>query len=55
MSETEWLELSDAWRRELGAFDDVAGYSRLQASRTGLALLLLRRGLTDRLREAPTG
>jgi len=44
MSETEWLELSDVWRRELGAFDDVAGFCRLQASRTGLAFLLLHRG-----------
>lgn len=44
VSPTEWLELSDAWRRELGAFDEVAGYSRLQASRTGLAVLLLREG-----------
>jgi Phosphotransferase enzyme family len=44
MSEMEWLELSDGWRRELGAFDDVAGYSRLQASRTGLALVLLHKG-----------
>ena len=44
MSESEWLELSDTLRRELGAFDDVAGYNRLQVSRTGLALLLLHRG-----------
>jgi hypothetical protein len=44
MREIEWLELSDAWRRELGEFDDVAGYSQLQPSRTGLALLLLHRG-----------
>lgn len=44
MSDVEWLELLDAWRRELGAFDDVAGYSRLQTSRTGLALLLLHKG-----------
>jgi hypothetical protein len=44
MSEVEWLELSNAWRRELGAFEEVAGYRRLQASRTGLALLLLHKG-----------
>lgn len=44
MSEMEWLALSDVWRRELGAFDDVAGYSRLQACRTGLALVLLHKG-----------
>ncbi len=44
VSEMEWQELSDRWRRELGAFDDMAGYSRLQASRTGLALVLLHKG-----------
>jgi Phosphotransferase enzyme family len=44
VSSSEWLELSNAWRRDLGAFDEMAGYSRLQASRTGLAVLLLRRG-----------
>jgi glycosyltransferase involved in cell wall biosynthesis len=44
MSEMEWLELSEALRREVGVFDDVAGYSRLQVSRAGVALLLLHRG-----------
>jgi phosphotransferase family enzyme len=44
VSPAEWSELSDAWRRELGAFDEMAGYSRLQASRTGMAVLLLRAG-----------
>src|SRR5438876_5364179 len=44
LGDMEWGELSDQWRRDLGAFDDVAGYTRLQASRTGLALLLLRKG-----------
>jgi len=44
MSEMEWLELVDVWRRNLGAFDNVAGYSRLQAFRTGLAVLLLHKG-----------
>jgi phosphotransferase family enzyme len=44
MSETEWETLASVWRHELGPFDDVAGYSRLQASRGGVALLLLRRG-----------
>ena len=44
MSELEWSELSDAWRRDLGTFDDVAGYNRLQLSRGGFALLLLQRG-----------
>ncbi len=44
MSESVWLELSDTWRRELGEFDEVAGYSRTQASRGGVGLLLLRNG-----------
>ena len=44
LSGMEWLELSDAWRRELGSFDGMAGYIRLQTSPTGLALLLLREG-----------
>jgi hypothetical protein len=38
-----WPELSDMWRRELGEFDAVAGYSRTQASRGGVGLLLLRK------------
>jgi hypothetical protein len=45
MSEPEWTVLSDLWQRELGTFDEVTGYSRLQAGRPGAALLLLRRGL----------
>ena len=44
VGEEEWTELADAWHRELGPFDEVAGYHRLQASRPGLALLLLRKG-----------
>jgi Phosphotransferase enzyme family len=44
MSEPGWLELAEAWRREIGAFDGLAGYTRRQSSRAGLALLLLRRG-----------
>ena len=44
MSEPEWAVLDDLWQRELGAFDEVTGYSRLQAGRAGAALLLLRRG-----------
>jgi len=44
LSEREWLELSDTWRRELGEFDEVAGYTRTQASRGGVGLLLLRNG-----------
>ena len=45
MSEPEWAVLYDLWQRELGTFDEVTGYSRLQAGRAGAALLLLRRGL----------
>jgi len=44
VSEGEWQELSETWRRELGEFDDVAGYSRTQTSRGGVGLLLLRNG-----------
>jgi thiamine kinase-like enzyme len=44
MSQAEWIELSHAWRRDVAAFDEVAGYGRLQASRPGLAILLLRKG-----------
>lgn len=44
MDEQEWLELSDTWRCELGPFDEIAAYSRVQASRAGLALLLLHKG-----------
>lgn len=42
---TEWRALSEVLRRELGEFSEVAGYRRVQASRGGLALLLLRHGL----------
>lgn len=44
LSEREWPDLSDTLRRELGEFDEVAGYSRTQASRGGVGLLLLRHG-----------
>jgi hypothetical protein len=44
MDRLQWLELADTWRRELGEFDEVAGYTRLQTSRGGLAILLLRAG-----------
>jgi hypothetical protein len=37
--------MSDDWRRRAGNFDTVAGYERLQASRPGLGLLLLARGV----------
>lgn len=39
-----WDELCRAWRAELGSFDEIALYERPQASRTGLAALLLDRG-----------
>jgi len=45
MSEAEWAVLDDLWQREIGTFDEVTGYSRLQAGRAGAALLLLRRGV----------
>lgn len=44
LGETTWEALAALWRREFGTFDEVAGYSRLQASRGGVALLLLRNG-----------
>lgn len=44
IDETKWEALAARWRDELGTFDEVAGYSRLQASRGGVALLLLRNG-----------
>jgi thymidylate kinase len=39
-----WEELSAAWRERVGPFDSMAVYQRRQASRPGLALLLLHRG-----------
>ena len=39
-----WAELSALWRTHLGSFDSMAAYERRQASRPGLALLLLRGG-----------
>jgi glycosyltransferase involved in cell wall biosynthesis len=39
-----WNDLSALLRREIGAFDTVAGYERLQQSHPGFALLLLRGG-----------
>jgi hypothetical protein len=39
-----WEELSAAWNARVGPFDSMAAYQRRQASRPGLALLLLRRG-----------
>ena len=44
VGEETWEALTAVWRREIGTFDDVAGYGRLQASRGGVALLLLRNG-----------
>jgi glycosyltransferase involved in cell wall biosynthesis len=40
-----WQELSALLQREVGAFDGVAGYERLQRSHPGFALLLLRDGV----------
>lgn len=39
-----WRALCETWRATLGAFDTMAAYHRRQASRPGLALLLLRHG-----------
>jgi hypothetical protein len=36
-----WAELLERWRGDFGAFQSVAIYQRLQAQRTGLALLLI--------------
>ncbi len=44
MASLEWVELAETWRRELGAFDEVTGFARLDVHRGGLALLLLRKG-----------
>jgi hypothetical protein len=39
-----WSELLARWRRELGAFDSIAAYERLQPHRSGFMLLLMERG-----------
>ena len=44
MDDEVWADLAADWRRDLGDFDAIAGYERLQQTRAGLALLLLRRG-----------
>ncbi len=36
-----WAQLLERWRGDLGAFHSLAIYQRLQAQRTGLALLLI--------------
>ena len=41
LDDDAWASLTETWRREIGAFDDVAGYSRTDVSRGGLSLLLL--------------
>jgi hypothetical protein len=41
LNDDAWASLTETWRREIGAFDDVAGYSRTDESRGGLSLLLL--------------
>ncbi len=40
----EWPALAEVLERELGSFDEVAGYDRLQVTRRGVAVLLLRDG-----------
>lgn len=44
MDDAQWRELCERWGALLGPFDAMAVYQRRQASRPGLALLLLRRG-----------
>ena len=44
MDDDAWGSLAATWRREIGDFDDVAGYSRTDVSRGGLSLLLLQEG-----------
>ena len=44
MSASEWQPLVERWREVIGPFDEVAGYARTDASRGGLAVLLLLRG-----------
>ena len=39
-----WPDLTEILHREVGAFDAIAGYERLQRSRSGFALLLLHAG-----------
>lgn len=40
-----WETLAERWTQVTGPFDELAGYQRLQVSRTGLGLLLLREGI----------
>lgn len=44
LPQTAWGELRDAWRRELGEFDDWALHRPPDSHRDGLGVLLLRRG-----------
>jgi len=39
-----WSTMVDTWSRRFGPLDAIAGYERLQLTRPGLALVLLRRG-----------
>jgi hypothetical protein len=39
-----WEAISQIFRRDIGAFDEIAGYARTDASRGGLSLLLLQQG-----------
>lgn len=45
LSGDAWEALSQILRRDVGAFDEIAGYGRTDASRGGVALLLLRDGV----------
>jgi len=44
MAKEVWSELQAAWSEDIGPFDSYAVHERLQASRSGLALVLLRDG-----------
>jgi hypothetical protein len=58
MSDQEWDELCGTWSSQVGPFDTVALYHRPQASRGGIAALLLRDGSSVaflKLRTEPGG
>jgi hypothetical protein len=41
LDDEAWASLTATWRRDIGAFDEVAGYARTDPSRGGLSVLLL--------------
>lgn len=45
MDDATWATLAEHWTQVTGPFDELAGYQRLQVSRTGMGLLLLRDGV----------